>query len=94
MFFQLEDDTEGTREEDAFDRGECNHAFGKACSGGVTPFEGPLCFLLNAGYGFDRLTEVCFLHRVLDVCVDEERVRLTVDVLNDNLEAVETSGFG
>ena len=42
MFFQLEDDTEGTREEDAFDGGECNRAFGEAGSGSITPFESPL----------------------------------------------------
>jgi len=51
-------------------------------------------FLLNARYDFDHLKEVHFLHRVLDVCVDEERVRLAVDVLDSNLEAVETLGFG
>ena len=72
MFFRLEDDTEGTREEDAFNGGECHHAFGKAGSGGVTSFEGPLCFSLNARYGFNHLKEVHFLHRVLDVCVNEE----------------------
>ncbi len=30
---------------------------------------------------------------VLDVCVDEERVRLTVDVFYGNLKAVETLSF-
>ncbi len=30
---------------------------------------------------------------VLDVCDDEEQVRLTVDVFNGNLKAVETSSF-
>ena len=30
---------------------------------------------------------------ILDECVDEERVRLTVDVFDSNLKAVETSSF-
>ena len=49
--------------------------------------------MLNTRYNFDHLKEVHFLHRVLDVCVDEEQVRLAVDVLDGNLEAVEASGF-
>ena len=30
---------------------------------------------------------------ILDVCVDEEQVRLTVDVFDGNLKAVETLSF-
>jgi hypothetical protein len=30
---------------------------------------------------------------VLDICVDEERVRLTVDVFDGNLKAIEASSF-
>ncbi len=71
-FFQPEDGTKGTQKEDAFDGGECNHAFGKAGRGGVTPFESPLCFSLDARYGFDCSKEVLLLRGVLDVCVDEE----------------------
>jgi hypothetical protein len=33
------------------------------------------------------------LDGVLDVCVDEEQVRLTVDVFDSNLKAIETSSF-
>jgi len=48
---------------------------------------------LDARYGLDRPWEVFFLRGVLDVCVYEERVGFTVDVLNGYLEAVEASGF-
>ena len=34
-----------------------------------------------------------FLRGVLDVRVNEERVRLAVDILNGNLKAVEASSF-
>ena len=50
------------REEDAFDSSECDHAFSKAGSGGITPFEGPLRFPLDAWHGLDRAEEVLFLH--------------------------------
>ena len=35
-----------------------------------------------------------FLFWILDVCVNEEGVRFAVDVLDCNLEAIETSCFG
>ena len=35
---------------------------------------------------------MCLLRGVLDVSVDEERVRLAVDVFGGDLEAVEASG--
>ncbi len=47
----------------------------------------------DTGDGLNRLQEVHLLCGVLDVRVDEKRVRLTVDVFDGNLEAVEASGF-
>ena len=67
--------------------------FGKAGCSGVTPSEHPLCFPLDTGNGLDRAQEMHLLCGVLDVRVDEERVRLAVDVFDGNLEAVEASGF-
>ncbi len=39
------------------------------------------------------MKEVRLLCRVLDVRVNEEQVRLAVDILDGNLEAIEASGF-
>jgi hypothetical protein len=39
------------------------------------------------------LQQVHLIRRVLEVRVDEERVRLAVDVFDGNLEAIESSGF-
>ena len=91
--FQPEDGTEGARKKYAFHCGKRDHAFGKAGCIGVTPFERPLCFPLDTGDGLNRSQEVHLLRGVLDVRVDEEGVRLAVDILNSNLEAVEASGF-
>ena len=43
-FLEPEDGIKHPRKEDAFDGGKCNHVFGKAGSGSVTPLESPLCF--------------------------------------------------
>ncbi len=40
------------------------------------------------------MKQVRSLHRVFDVCINEEGVRFAVDVFNCNLEAVETLCFG
>lgn len=34
------------------------------------------------------------LGRLLDVCIDEKRIRLRVDVLHHDLESIETPSFG
>ena len=41
------------REENTFDSGKCNHAFGKTDIGGVAPFESPVGFALYTWYCFD-----------------------------------------
>ena len=93
MLFQPEDGTEGAQKEYAFYCGKHDHAFSKAGCSGVAPSERPLCFPLDTGDGLDRSQEVNLLRGVLDVCVNEELVRLAVDVFDSNLEAVEASGF-
>ena len=93
MFLQPKDSAERAREVDAFNSRECDHAFSKAGGGGITPFEGPLRFPLDAWHGLDRADEVLFLRRVFDVRVDEERIGFTVNILYGNLEAVEAPGF-
>jgi hypothetical protein len=67
--------------------------FGKAGCSGVAPSDRPLCFPLDTGNGLDCSQEVHLLRGVFDVRVDEEQLRLTVDVFDGNLEAVEASGF-
>ena len=57
------------------------------------PAKGPIRLLLDTRYGLNGVEEVLALLRVLDVCVDEERIRLGMDVLHHNLEAVEASRF-
>ncbi len=91
--FQPEDGTEGARKEYALYRGKCDHTFGKTGCSGVAPSERPLCFPLDTGDGLDCLQQVHLIRRVLEVRVDEERVRLAVDVFDGNLEAIESSGF-
>ena len=81
-FFEQEDGTEGPREEDALDGGKCDHAFGKAGSGGVAPFKGPFFFPLYTCNGFDCPQKVSLLSWILDVHVDQKQVRFTVDVFN------------
>ena len=62
-------------------------------SGCVAPSECPLCFPLDAWYSLDHLEEVHLLDGVFNVRVDEEGVRLAVDVFDSNLKAIEASGF-
>jgi hypothetical protein len=85
---------ERAQEENAFNRGKCNHLFGKTGIGGVAPLESPVDFALNAWYCFNGMEQVQFLCWILDVSVNEEGVRFAVDVFDCNLEAVEALGFG
>ncbi len=52
-FLMSEYGAKRAQEENTFDSGECNHAFGKAGIGGVAPFESPVGFTLYAWYCFD-----------------------------------------
>ena len=94
MFFEPKNGTEGSQEEDAFNSHERNHAFHKAGSGSITPFESPLHLALDARHHFNRTEQVILLAWILDVRVDEKQVRFAVDILGCNLKAIETAGFG
>ncbi len=93
MLFEPEDGTKRCQEEYAFDGSKHNHAFSEAGSSRVAPSECPLHFPLDAWYSLDCLEEVHLLERVFNVRVDEEGVRLAVDVFDGNLKAIEASGF-
>ncbi len=91
--FEPEDGTKRSREEYAFDGSKRDHAFSKAGSSRVSSSERPLHFPLDAWYSLDCLEEVHLLDGVFNVRVDEEEVRLAVDVFDGNLKAIEASGF-
>ena len=50
LLFQPENGTERAREEDAFNGGKCDYAFGETSIGGIASFECPVCFALDAWY--------------------------------------------
>ena len=50
--------------------------------------------MLNAWHHIDSTKEVQLLDGILDVCVNQKGVDFAVDVLDCNLEAVETPCFG
>ena len=91
--FQPEYSTKRAREEDAFDSSKGDYAFGKTGIGGVTPFESPACFTLNAWYCVYGMEQMQFLCGVFDICVNEQGVCFAVDIFDCNLEAVETAGL-
>mmetsp|Transcript_101880 Transcript_101880/g.265950 ORF Transcript_101880/g.265950 Transcript_101880/m.265950 type:complete len:406 (+) Transcript_101880:274-1491(+) len=84
------DGAERATEEDALDASEGHDALCEAALV-VHPLDSPLCLLLDSGHGVDGVEDLVLLHRVLDVLLDEQRVRLRVDVLHGDLEAVEAS---
>lgn len=53
-----------------------------------------LCLPAHAGHGLDGVKQLVLGLHVLDVRVDQQRVHLGVDVLDGDLEAVETPGLG
>ena len=44
--------------------------------------------------GVNGIEEICSLLLLLDVCVDEQRVCLGMDVLHHDLETIEATCFG
>ena len=90
-FLQPEDGSKGSREEDSLDSGEGNKAFTEGCTivGDVTKC--PVSLLLDTGNGINGAEEIVATSGVLDVCVDEERVRLRVNVFHHDLETVEAT---
>ena len=92
-FFEPEDGTEGAREEDTLDGGECNHAFGKSGRVESHHLRAHFCFPLYKWYGFNCLQKVHLLSWILDVRVDQKQVHFIVDVFDSDLETIETSSF-
>jgi hypothetical protein len=92
-FFQPEDGTKGTAEEDSFDDTESEQAGEEVFLGG-DPSECPVGFLFHAGDVLDGFKELLFPERVFDEGIDHQRVGLAVDVLHHGLKGVETAGFG
>ena len=85
--------SERSREENAHDSGKGNKMFteGSTIVGDVT--KSPVD-LLDAGDGVDGTEEIITTSGILNVCVDEERVRLRVDVFHHDLETVEATSLG
>jgi len=84
---------EAAGEEDSLDAGEGDDALGERV-GGVDPAQGPLCLLGDAGDGVYGTEQVVLFGGVFDVGFQEEAVHLGVDVLDGDLEAVESTGLG
>lgn len=91
-FFEPEDGTKWSWEEDALYSSKGNQPFLES-SLPVHPLHGPLCLLANNVNVSDGAKEVVLLIQILDVSVDEEGVGLGVDVLHGNLEAIEAPGL-
>ena len=89
-----EDGAEGAGEEDSLHGRERDAPLGEGGVLGIAPLERPVRLALDARDGLDRVEEVVLLSGVLDVRVDQERVRLGVDVLDGDLEPVEAASLG
>jgi len=81
-----------SRKEDALNTSKSNQSLSKTVVI-VDPLQGPVSFLLNNGDGLDGVEQVLLLGGVLNVCVDQKRIGLRVDVLHCDLESVERSGL-
>eukprot|EP00961_Rhodomonas_salina_P087526 1177177-Rhodomonas_salina.2 len=88
-----ENGTEGTREKDALDCREGDEARGER-SVALHPLLRPLCLHAHAINRTHGVKEVLLLRAVLDVGVDQQAVRLRVDVLHHALEPVEAPRLG
>ena len=63
-------------------------------AGGTPALESPQCFQLDAWYSFDGLQKVHLFGGIFGICINSERVCLTVDFLDGYLEAVKGLDFG
>ena len=88
-----EDGSETSGEENPFNGSVGDDAFSIGCLVGGDPVQGPFGLLLHSGDGLDGVEESFLLSRVPDVRIDEKTVHLAVDVLDGDLEAVETTSF-
>ena len=93
-FLQPEDGSERSREEDTLDGGEGNKTFaeGGTIVGDIS--KSPVGLPLDTGNGVDSTEEIVTASRILDVCVNEKRVCLRVDVFHHDLKAVEATCLG
>ena len=87
-----EDGAEGSREEDTLDHGECDQTLGKAL-GLLDPLERPVGLLGNTRHRLDRIEESLLLRAVLDVRVDQEAVRLRMNILHRDLKPIEATSL-
>ncbi len=81
------DRAEGGAEEDALHAGECDQALGQRPLAGE-PGQGPLRLLPDHRHGLDRAEEVALGLLVGDVGVDQQRVGLGVDGLDQHLHRI------
>ena len=91
---QPENGTEGSTEENALHGGKGNHPLGEGGIAGIAPLQCPVSFLLDARHSLNSVQQVVLLRRILDVCINQERVRLRVDILHGNLKAIEAACLG
>ena len=84
---QPKDGTEGTREEDALHTGKAHQP---RCKGLVRPHpvQRPLCLLADTRDGFNGIEQLFLFVLVLDIRINQERVRLRVNPLHRILEGV------
>ena len=87
-----EDGAEGSREEDALDDGECDQTLGKAL-GLLDPLERPVGLLGNTRHRLERIEESLLLRAILDVRVDQEAVRLRMNILHRDLKPIEATSL-
>lgn len=85
-----EDRTEAPTEEDSLHTGKGNQALGKRAVGS-NPLESPICLLLYRRNILDGIEQEVFLGSVRNVCVDNQRIGLRMNILHHHLEAIEAS---
>lgn len=88
-----EDGAERSGEKNAFDGREGDETFGERSPARVAPSQCPRRFVSDARHGVYGVQQRILFLGVANVGVDEERVDLGVDVLDGDLEAVETPGL-
>ncbi len=89
-----EDGAEGAAEEDTLHAGERHETRGEIGLLRLHPRDSPVCLLFDTGDGFHRLEEPVLFGGVLDICINEEGVSLSMHVLHGNLESVEAASLG
>jgi hypothetical protein len=93
MLLQPENGGKGTGEEDALGCGEGYKTFGESGALVRNPTESPVSLAVDARDGLDGVEEELPHSGVYDVGVDEEGVCLGMNLLHNNLEAIEATSF-